>query len=71
MTPRSLEQELLDPEALRGLVLDGIVDLPACEFPRRHTGRAAPYWHEDGRPACSICHPQPRREATHGDLRDM
>jgi hypothetical protein len=71
MTPRTLEQELVNPEVVRTLVVEGIVDVPACEYPRTHAEKSPPYWHEDGRPACSICHPQTRREETHGDMRAM
>jgi hypothetical protein len=62
VTARTLEQELLDPEVMRALVTDGVVAIPACESPRSHAATSAPYWHEDGRPACSICHPQRREE---------
>ena len=57
----NLDAELRDPDVLQALVIDGIVDIPTCEFPKSHATKAAPYWHADGRPACSICHP-PRRE---------
>jgi hypothetical protein len=62
VTPRTLDEELLDPEFLRGLVVDGIVETPACEYPKSHAASAVPYWHLDGRLGCGVCHPQPEEE---------
>jgi hypothetical protein len=67
----SLDAELRDPQALRQLVVDGVIYIVDCPHPRRHAVKAAPYFDEHGELSCLICHPQTPREETHGDLRDM
>ena len=53
----TLEHELADPAALAALVIDGIVELPACQYPRTHAAQAAPFWAAAGELRCAVCAP--------------
>jgi hypothetical protein len=51
----NLDAELRDVEALRGLVLAGLVEMSNCAYPKTHVMRTAPFFDTDGQLCCRIC----------------